>query len=97
VLIKGSSLKEENGRRPYPLEGCGFPLIHFVVRTTLPDNPFIPHKHENREVWYVLSGEGFYFENGTEQRVEGTDIMIIEPWDEHGLRTETRIEWICLG
>ena len=97
MLIRASSLKEENGRRPYPVEGCGFPLIHFVTRTTLPENPFEPHKHPNREIWYVLSGEGFYFENGTEEKVEAGDMMRIDAWDEHGLRTQTCIEWLCLG
>lgn len=97
MLIKGSSLKEANGRKPYPLEGYGFPLVHFVVRNTLPDNPFKPHKHKENEIWYVLEGEGLYFENGSEMIVEGGDMMIIAPWDEHGLRTETQIKWMCLG
>jgi len=97
MLIKGISIKESNGRKPYPLEGCGFPLVHFVVRNTSPDNPFNPHKHEEKEVWYVLEGKGLYFENGSETVVEGGDMMIIEPWDEHGLRTETKIKWMCLG
>ena len=97
MLVKGSSLKEADRRKPYPLEGYGFPLTHFVVRNTFPDNPFKPHKHEAPEVWYVLDGDGLYFENGSEIPVESGDMMIIEPWDEHGLRTETQIKWMCLG
>jgi mannose-6-phosphate isomerase-like protein (cupin superfamily) len=97
VLIKGISLTESNGRKPYPVEGCGFPLIHFVVRTTSSNNPFKPHKHEKKEVWYVLEGRGLYIENGSETVVETGDMMIIGPWDEHGLRTDTQIKWMCLG
>lgn len=97
MIIKGSSIKETNGRKPYPVEECGFPLIHLVVRNTSPDNPFKPHKHGEKELWYVLEGKGLYFENGQETEVEGGDLMIIEPWDEHGLRTESHIKWMCLG
>ena len=97
MLVKESSIAEKNGRKPYPLEGCGFPLTHFVVRNTLTNNPFKPHKHKAPEVWYVLEGKGIYFENGLESSVEGGDMMIITPWDEHGLRTETQIKWMCLG
>ena len=70
---------------------------HFVVRVTTPDNPFKPHKHEQREIWFIIDGEALLSLDGTDHRVETGDLIELEPWVEHGLRTTGRVEWICLG
>jgi len=97
MVIKGSELIEENGRRPYPLGDFRITLQHFVVRVTKPDNPFGPHKHEQPELWYVIDGQAIVSLDGREQNAVGKDLIVIQPWVEHGLRTESQVTWICLG
>jgi len=97
MVIRGREIPEKNGRRPYPLDGREFCVQHFVVRVTTPDNPFKPHKHERRELWYVVEGQALVSLDGQEQVVEETDLIVIDPWVEHGLRTESQATWICLG
>ena len=97
MVIKGSELPCENGRRPYPLPESGVPLEHFVMRVTTPDNPFTPHKHEQAELWYVARGEGLLYLDGTEQAVREGDLIVLTSGVEHGLRTETEVTWICLA
>ena len=85
------------GRVAYDFNGFSLDLKHFVVRETTPDNPFVPHSHEKREMWYMISGAGFFHRDGIEEPVSGGDLIRIDPWVKHGLRTEDRINWICLG
>jgi quercetin dioxygenase-like cupin family protein len=35
--------------------------------------------------------------DGQEHVVETGDVIILEPWVEHGLRTEGQVKWVCLG
>ena len=97
MLIKGSEIEERGGRKPYELEGRDVLVKHFVVRVTTPANPFKPHKHEQRELWYVIDGECTVSLDGHDHDVQGGDLIAIDPWVEHGLRTETQARWICLG
>lgn len=97
MILKSKTLPIQNGRRPYELEGRGIVVHHFVTRETTPENPFAPHKHAVPELWYIIDGEGLVTIDGGEHPVESGDLIVIDPWVEHGLRTASRVAWICLG
>ena len=97
MIVKGQPNAGEPGRTLYELAGFETRVTHFVVRHTTPENPFGPHKHEQTEMWYMISGSAFVTGEGLEQPVEAGDLITIEPWVEHGLRTDARATWICLG
>jgi quercetin dioxygenase-like cupin family protein len=97
MIIRGNEIQAENGRKPYSLGGLKVKVHHFVTRVTTPDNPFKPHKHEKPELWYVIDGKALVSLDGQDQVVQKEDLIVIEPWVEHGLRTQTRATWICLG
>ncbi|MFH1486597.1 MAG: cupin domain-containing protein, partial [Chloroflexota bacterium] len=96
-IVKGSDIETVNGRRPYPLAEPRVVVQHFVVRVTTPENPFGPHKHKQPELWYLLEGQARVQLGQDEHDVERGDLVVIEPWIEHGLRTEIQATWICLG
>ena len=97
MILRGRDLPEENRRKPYPLpKECGV-LQHFVQRVTLPDNPFEPHRHEGAELWYIQDGEAILTLDGDEHRVESGDLIVLLPNVEHGLRTDSRVTWICMA
>jgi mannose-6-phosphate isomerase-like protein (cupin superfamily) len=102
MIVRGHDLPEENGRKPYPIApgataGWGDPGWHFVIRTTTPDNPFGPHKHEGTEMWFILKGEAIVSLDGEDHPVTAGDLIQLEPWSEHGLRTEGQVRWVCMG
>ena len=97
MLIKKTTLPTKNNRTPYPLHNQHIHLQHFVERITTPDNPFAPHKHEQAELWYIVEGEALVQLDEQEQTAEPGDLIIIEPWCVHGLRTTGHVKWICLG
>jgi mannose-6-phosphate isomerase-like protein (cupin superfamily) len=97
MVVRGEDIEVENGRRPYPLGGFRVEVQHFVVRVTTPANPFRPHAHEQPELWFVVQGEGEVTLDGVPHAVGAGDLVLIEPWLEHGLHTTSRVEWICLG
>ena len=97
MVIRGQTIEAQNGRKPYPLGDVEVVARHFVVRETTPQNPFKPHKHDKSELWYVIEGEAIVTLDGQEQRVKAGDLVVLEPWVEHGLRTEDIARWICLG
>ena len=70
---------------------------HFVTRVTTPEDPFGPHAHAQRELWFVLEGRAIVSLDGTEHELGPQDMVVIDPWVEHGLRTDSRTQWICLG
>jgi mannose-6-phosphate isomerase-like protein (cupin superfamily) len=95
--LRGSEIQEKDGRKPYPLGESQVTVRHFVVRTTRPGTPFRPHTHERPELWYIIAGRALVNLDGTEHPIQGGDLIAIEPWVEHGLRTESQVTWICLG
>ena len=97
MILKGKALPEENGRKPYPLSSRDVVGKHFVVRVTGPENPFVPHRHAQREIWFIIEGQAVINLDGTDHSVEGGDLIELEPWVEHGLRTKDRVTWICMG
>jgi len=97
MVIKGSEISEQNGRKAYPLAGHQVAIQHFVVWMTTPDSPFRPHRHEQPELWYIIEGQALITLDGHEQAVEGGDLAVVSPWVEHGLQTEGVVSWICLG
>jgi mannose-6-phosphate isomerase-like protein (cupin superfamily) len=97
LITKGSELEEKNGRVDYPLTSDEIAGRHFAVWTTTPTNPFGPHKHEQRELWFILEGRATVSLDGRESSVHGGDMIQLDPWIEHGLRTETQVRWICMG
>ncbi|MBM1105867.1 cupin domain-containing protein [Aurantibacter crassamenti] len=96
-IIKGGSIEMLKGRRAYDLAGREISTKHFAVRKTTPENPFKPHKHEQSELWFISSGKGTVILDGVEFEVEANDLIILDPWVEHGLSTTGEVTWICLG
>lgn len=97
MVVKGQPDTGERGRTFYPLEGFAATVSHFVVRRTTPANPFVPHRHAQREMWYIMEGNGLLWEDGREHAVGAGDLVLIASQCEHGLRTESTLTWICLG
>jgi mannose-6-phosphate isomerase-like protein (cupin superfamily) len=102
MIVHGNDLPEKNGRKPYPIApgataGWDHPDWHFVIRTTTPENPFAPHKHEGTEMWFILEGEALLTLDGQDHPVYAGDLVQLASWSEHGLRTTTRVRWLCMG
>jgi mannose-6-phosphate isomerase-like protein (cupin superfamily) len=97
MIIKRRAIHTKNGRTPYELEGREITVRHFVTRVTTPDNPFKAHQHENAELWFIIAGHALVELDGTEHAVEDGDLIVIDPWVSHGLRTATQVTWICVG
>jgi mannose-6-phosphate isomerase-like protein (cupin superfamily) len=97
MIIRGNALSEENGRKAYPLTSQEVVGKHFVVRVTTPDNPFDPHRHAQREIWFIIDGRAVITLDGDKHTVESGDLIELEPWVEHGLQTDRRVTWICMG
>ena len=102
MIVRGNDLPEPNGRKPYPIApgataGWDNPGWHFVIRTTTPENPFAVHKHGGTEMWFILEGEALLTLDGTEHLVAAGDLIQLEPWSEHGLRTDSEVRWLCMG
>ena len=96
-IIKGSSMKLIKGRRGYDLAGREISTKHFAFRVTEPYNPFRRHKHEQSELWFIVKGTAKVFLDGIEYQVEENDLIILDPWIEHGLSTTSEVTWICVG
>jgi mannose-6-phosphate isomerase-like protein (cupin superfamily) len=97
MIIKGSQVPEAAGRKSYPIGEEQGILHHLATYTTTPESPFRPHKHERGEIWYIVDGEALVSLDGREEAVVAGDVVILAPWVEHGLRSESRARWICLG
>jgi len=96
-IIKGSSMELIKGRRGYDLAGREISTKHFAFRVTEPYNPFRRHKHEQSELWFIVKGTAKVFLDGIEYQVEENDLIILDPWIEHGLSTTSEVTWICVG
>ncbi|MBN2451955.1 MAG: cupin domain-containing protein [Lentisphaeria bacterium] len=97
MLLRASELEAKEGRRAYDLGGRNLTVGHFVTRVTAPETPFGPHRHEQPELWFLLAGEAIVSLDGVDHAVGPHDLIVIDPWIEHGLRTTTGATWICLG
>lgn len=97
MIVRCRDIPEQNGRRGYAIGSEQTLLHHLAVRVTTPANPFKPHRHEAEEVWYIVEGEALVELDGQEHPVETGDVVILKPWVEHGLRSESRVKWVCLG
>jgi len=96
-IIKGSSMELIKGRRGYDLAGREISTKHFAFRVTQPYNPFRRHKHEQSELWFIVNGNAKVFLEGKEYQVQENDLIILDPWVEHGLSTTSEVTWICVG
>jgi mannose-6-phosphate isomerase-like protein (cupin superfamily) len=98
MIIKSNDVPiSEAGRKPYSIGDREILVKHFVTRVTHPDNPFGPHDHEQAELWYILDGIALVKLGDAEHQATAGDLIVIDPWVEHGLRTEGEATWICLG
>jgi mannose-6-phosphate isomerase-like protein (cupin superfamily) len=96
-IIKGSSMELIKGRRGYDLAGREISTKHFAFRITEPYNPFRAHKHIQSELWFIVKGNAKVLLEGIEYEVEENDLIILDPWVEHGLSTTSQVTWICVG
>lgn len=97
MIFKAKDMVTKDNRTHYPIEGKQNTLRHFVCRVTTKENPFGPHKHDGEEFWYILDGEGKLFLDGQEFPVEKGDLVVLLPWREHGLTSDTSVTWLCFG
>ena len=98
MITRASELSESGiGRKVYPLTSSEIAVRHLVTRVTQPDSPFRPHKHQGRELWFILEGQAIVSLDGREHAVEAGDLIELAPWVEHGLRTDSQVKWICIG
>ncbi len=97
MIVHANELTELNHRIDYGIGTFQDVLKHWVVRETLPANPFGPHKHEGAEFWVILEGEATVSIDGVESAVAAGDLVYLAPLTNHGLRSQTRARWICLG
>lgn len=97
MILRASQIAEKDGRRPYEWGESALPIRHFVTRVTTPDNPFKSHQHAQPELWFILAGAAVVELDGVASAVGEGDLIVIEPQVRHGLRTESRVKWICLG
>ncbi|MFH1086603.1 MAG: cupin domain-containing protein [Chloroflexota bacterium] len=98
MIIRGEELPQsERGLRLYSLSSKEIAGNHFGVWRTTPETPFGPHKHAQRELWYIIAGSAMVSIDGVEQSVGPGDLLELPPWVEHGLRTSDQVTWICMG
>jgi mannose-6-phosphate isomerase-like protein (cupin superfamily) len=97
MIIRGTELPTKKGLKLYPLTSKEIAGQHFGVWITTPDNPFAPHAHERREIWFIVEGQAIVTLDGEEHAIEAGDLVELPPWVEHGLRTDDRVTWICMG
>ena len=97
MIIKSRDHEFVDGRKHYPIEELQETIGHFVCRITTPDSPFGPHKHDGEEFWYLLSGKALVSIDGDETEVEEGDLVVLKPWTDHGLRSESEAVWLCFG
>ena len=69
MITRGNELEKKNGRKDYPLISDEVAGRHFAVWTTTPANPFGPHKHEQREIWFILEGQATVSVDGEESEI----------------------------
>ncbi len=96
-ILRGVSIEMLKGRRGYNLGGRIIMTKHFALRVTRPENPFKSHKHEQSELWFVIDGQGVVTLDGVDYKIGTNDLIMLDPWIEHGLSTTSEITWICLG
>lgn len=97
MIIKGRPDPAHKGRFVYPFDGRQLLVRHFVLRTTTRDNPFVAHRHEQEEIWFMVEGEGVFVDDAGEHAVSAGDLIYIESGALHGLRAEAAVRWVCAG
>jgi mannose-6-phosphate isomerase-like protein (cupin superfamily) len=97
MIIKGILDPAQKGRTYYPLDDFSMLTRHFVIRETTPENPFVPHEHEQPELWYIIEGEAMVTLGEEEHAVSAGDLVRLNPWVRHGLRSDSSVRWICMG
>lgn len=97
MIIKGIRDPENKFREIYESKDFNLKVNHFVVRTLTPENPFKPHSHEQEELWYIIEGKAILILDSKEYNVESGDLIHLKPWVSHGINTDTKARWICLG
>ena len=97
MIVKGIPDDAQKGRTYYPLDDFSMLTRHFVIRDTTAENPFLPHEHEQPELWYIIKGEALVTLGETEHPVSAGDLVRLDPWMHHGLRSESAVRWICIG
>jgi mannose-6-phosphate isomerase-like protein (cupin superfamily) len=96
-IVRGAALQAVKARKDYRVNQFADKLKHFVEFTTTPENPFVAHSHPGSEFWYIIEGSAIIALDGIESSVEAGDFIYLEPNHSHGLRTESRARWICMG
>ena len=97
MILKACDMETKDGRTHYPVEDIQSCVKHFVRRVTAAENPFGPHKHEEEEIWYVIGGQGVVLLDGEEIPIETGDLILLKPWKEHGIKSDSEVTWVCLA
>ena len=72
----------------------------FSDRRLQPHSSIGVHRHVNdADIYYIISGLGFYYDNGTEVPARPGDLFICGPGEEHGLRNDSdeELRYIAIG
>ncbi|MFE1344983.1 cupin domain-containing protein [Streptomyces sp. NPDC058757] len=78
--------------------GAGSPGASFIDLAVLPPGTSIGrHRHgRDRETYVVLSGSGVMVRDGVEFRVAAGDVVVNEPYGEHGLSNDSAADLALL-
>ncbi|MEW1696240.1 cupin domain-containing protein [Streptomyces sp. NPDC093249] len=105
------NLAELYERKPHDHGGRGTILAHrilargggstgaaFIDLAVLPPGTSVGrHRHgRDRETYVVLSGSGVMFRDGVEFRVSAGDVVVNEPYGEHGLSNDSAADLTLL-
>ncbi|MCC7493150.1 MAG: cupin domain-containing protein [Fimbriimonadaceae bacterium] len=97
MILRGIADPAQAGRVVYDITGHAVELRHFVIRETTADRPFAAHSHAAAEFWFILDGHGTLLLADRREAVGPGDLIRLDPGVVHGLESDHRVRWICLG
>jgi len=87
----------KDGTVSYPIREHQKLLKHIAYRVVSPDNPFGPHAHEGDEFWYIIEGKATVNIGGEIAEVEEKDLILCPSNVSHGMTSNGRVYWLCIG
>ncbi len=90
----------ENGRLHHLINEEEIKHVKFFSHVTISPNDAVGyHKHEGEyEIYYIISGEGIYNDNGEEIPVSEGAVMYCKNGDSHGIKnvSDTPLEFVAV-